>query len=479
MRYRPRSIVRLMLVGLPVVLAPLIVAIVTAIIQVDRLAVSSHAAMLEAEAATHQSRRLLERLSEMRRPYMQYRVTGDQDFFDIYSDRRERFLDAVRNLSDLPLTEPVREHLRSLSAEEANLAYLIGTNATEFVPDEPSEDAERIWTELIDRARAILSEGSALIEAQANEMTETASELQRMLLMQAMAIIPASILLAFLFVLLINRPMRALGKAIRGLGAGNFTDPIFVHGSRDVEELGEQLDWLRRRIHELEQQKLTFLRHVSHELKTPLTTIREGSGLLAEALADAAPEEAEISRIMNASSLQLQKLIEDLLLFGKMQDTVADLHLVDDVDVAALLMGVVESHSVAVGARQIDVETDFTPVRIRADENRLRIIFDNLLSNAVKYTPQKGRILCSLSVGDGFALIDVEDTGPGVAKSERELIFEPFRQGRALYKSSVKGTGLGLSIAREYAEAHHGFIEALESDSGAHFRVRLPVAGPG
>ncbi len=479
MRYRPRSIVRLMLVGLPIVLAPLIAAIVTAIVQVDRLAVSSQSAMLEAEAATHQSRRLLERLSEMRRPYMQYRVTGDRDFFDIYADRRERFLDAVRNLSDLPLTEPVREHLQSLSAEEAKLADLIGANASEFVPDEPSEDVERIWAELIDSARAILSEGSALIEAQANEMTETASELQRMLLMQAMAIIPASMLLAIVFVLLINRPMRALGKAIRGLGAGNFTDPIAVHGSRDVEELGDQLDWLRRRIHELEQQKLTFLRHVSHELKTPLTTIREGSGLLAEALVDAAPEESEIARIMNNSSVQLQKLIEDLLLFGKMQDTVADLHLVDGVDVSVLLTSVVESHAVAIGARQIDVETHVTPVRIRADENRLRIIFDNLLSNAVKYTPEMGRIRCSLSVADGFALIDVEDTGPGVAKSETELIFEPFRQGRALYRSSVKGTGLGLSIAKEYAEAHHGFIEVVESDSGAHFRVGLPVAGPG
>lgn len=467
-----------MLIGFPVVLAPLVAAVVTAIVQVDRLAAQSRSTLLEAETATHHSRRLLERLTEMRRPYMQYQATGDDDFYAIYFERRRLFLDAARDLSGVPLTESGMEHLRQLSLQERALVQAIAGNSGQQGPGMPAEETGRRWTELIQRAEAILAEGSSLIETQANRMTETAAELQRTLLLQATAVIPATMLLASVFVVLITRPMRALGQAIRRLGGGEFSRTITVHGSRDVEELGRQLDWLRRRIQDLEQQKLTFLRHISHELKTPLTTIREGSELLEEALADRAPEEAEISRIMNLSSLRLQKLIEDLLLFGKTQDIASDLRLTDPVDLRALVKAIVSGQAVAIASKQLEVECRLSAACIRGDAKNLRIVVDNLLSNAIKYTPAGGRIRLSLEIADGCAVIDVEDTGPGIDASEAEKIFEPFQQGQAQYQCSVKGTGLGLSIAREYVEAHDGYVEVVNSAEGGHFRVRLPVVGP-
>ena len=75
-------------------------------------------------------------------------------------------------------------------------------------------------------------------------------------------------------------------------------------------------------------------------------------------------------------------------------------------------------------------------------------------------------------------MIDVEDTGPGVAEDEKQKIFEPFQQGQAQYQSSVKGTGLGLAIAKEYVEAHDGYIEVVASTEGAHFRAAIPIEGP-
>src|SRR5690606_15628243 len=99
------------------------------------------------------------------------------------------------------------------------------------------------WSALAARARNVLTESSRLIEAQAGSATRSADRVQRTLLLQAAAVIPATLLLAGVFVVLINRPMRQVGEAIRRLGARDFTTPVRVEGPRDVEQLGAQLDW--------------------------------------------------------------------------------------------------------------------------------------------------------------------------------------------------------------------------------------------
>lgn len=476
--YRPRSIVRLILVGFTVVLAPLITAVVTAIVQVDRLAQDSRVALLEAETATQQSRSLVEQLTEMQRALANFQIRGDADFHANYLERRIAFLNAAENLSELNLTELGRQELHALREQEQALFSRLHIGWEEPIEDLAAENSPEKWAELANRARTVLSESGQLIESQVNYTTNSAGDVQRTLLLQAAAVIPATIILAGVLVVLITRPMREVGQAIRRLGAREFAEPIEVHGPRDVEDIGRQLDWLRLRIQELEHQKITFLRHISHELKTPLTTIREGAELLAESLVDGAPEEAEISRIMCSNSLHLQKLIEDLLQFGKTQELVTDLKVIESVDLRELVRSVAATQALASSAKGIVIEQELAAVRVRGDENKLRIVVDNLLTNAIKYTPAGGRVRISLEQRDEYAVIDVEDTGPGVAETEKQKIFEPFQQGQAEYQSSVKGTGLGLAIAREYVEAHDGYIEVVSSTEGAHFRAAFPLAGP-
>jgi two-component system sensor histidine kinase GlrK len=279
------------------------------------------------------------------------------------------------------------------------------------------------------------------------------------------------------FVVLITRPTREIAKAIQRLGARELDEVIEVRGPDDLAELGKELDWLRRRIKELEHQQITFLRHISHELKTPLATIREGAELLAESLSDGAPEDAELSSIMRSSSLRLQKLIEDLLQFGKTQELISDLK-ITQVDLGAVLRAAVSTQALAIGSKNITLAEDLSDARVRGDGNKLRIVIENLLNNAVKYTPVNGRVSISLEKRGNDVVIDVRDSGPGVLDTERQAIFEPFHRGQAEYQSSVKGTGLGLAIAKEYVETHDGCIEVVDSGGGAHFRVVLPVAGP-
>lgn len=474
--YRPRSIVRLILIGFAVVLTPLIAAVVTALVQVDRLAQDSRMAVLEAEMATQQSRSLQEQLTDMQRALGQYRVLGDSGLYRTYLERRTAFRNATQNLLELPLTKAGSRELHSLQIREQALFDQFASTPNKARTGD--ENLTKEWAGLANGARTVLAESSKLIEQQANFTTSTADKLQRTLLLQAAAIIPATLLLAALFVVLITRPMRQISQAIRLLGAREFTEPIEVHGPRDVEDLGKQLDWLRRRIQELEHQKTTFLRHISHELKTPLTTIREGSELLVESLASSAPEEAEISRIMQSNSLHLQRLIEDLLQFGKSQELITDLKIAESVDLRALIQAAVATQSVAASAKSLHVDQRLEPVRIRGDENKLRIVIENLLANAIKYTPGGGHVALGLRAHESWAVIEVQDTGPGIDAAEREKIFEPFQQGLAEYEASVKGTGLGLAIAKEYVEAHDGYIKVVDAEHGAHFRVVVPIEGP-
>lgn len=477
--YRPRSIVSLIVVGFGVVLTPFLAAVVTAVIQVDRFAIESRSAVLNAGSATEEIRTMIEQIPEMQRALGQYSLReGDRDFFEFYLDRRRDFRAALTNLIALDLEGLDAERLQSLAAEEAEVFERIG-RSDQAVPDDDWESAVESFATLAEQSRGVLEESDRLVQENANDLNTRAESLQQTLLVIVATAAPATAVLVVIFTLLITRPMTELGRAIRRLGARSLDQPISVKGPQDIEALAAELEGLRRRISALETQKATFLQHISHELKTPLATIREGSELLTESLGDDRSEDAEIARLLKQNGLYLQRLIEDLLQFAKTQELALDLDFEASVELSDVIEESLAALSVVIDAKEITVVRDLGPVPARCDSGKLRTVVDNLLTNAIKYTPEHGRIEIRLSADSGNALIDVSDSGPGVETADRERIFEPFRQGSAEYQASVKGTGLGLSIAREYVEAHGGSIELIESQGGAHFRVVLPIAGPG
>src|SRR5690606_7792440 len=249
---RPGSIIRLILVGFAVVLARLIAAVVTAIVQVDRLAQDSRAALIESQITLQQSRSLEETLTEMQRALGSYAIRDDDDYHERYLAQRAVFRNAVDNLTQLNLTAIGHEQLKALGAEERALYERLhdpsGEPSASLRDGDNAELFDEAWNELRYRARLIYQESGKLIEQQTNYTMDTAADVQRTLLLQAAAVIPATIVLAGVFVVLITRPMREVGRAIRRLGARELDDAIEVHGPRDVEALGRELDWLRRRI---------------------------------------------------------------------------------------------------------------------------------------------------------------------------------------------------------------------------------------
>jgi two-component system sensor histidine kinase GlrK len=287
--------------------------------------------------------------------------------------------------------------------------------------------------------------------------------------------------LAILFAVLIARPIRQLDLAVRRMGTADFTHAIEVNGPQDLRYLGQRLEWLRSRLQELEEQQNRFLRHVSHELKTPLTAVREGAELLRDNVGGTlSSEQREIVRIVRENSLSLQKLIEDLLTFHQTRamgpPTLGTVSLPDVVRL------VVKEHKLAAIARLVTVSANLGSASVIGDTEKIRTVVDNLVSNAIKYSPRSGTIALDLGIENRFAVLDVIDEGPGIEREERQRIFESFYQGRPPAEGRVKGSGLGLAIAREYALVHGGRIEAsdrADGNRGAHFRRYSLAAAAG
>ena len=475
--FYPRSIVGVILTGFVVVLAPFVAAVITAIVQVERFSLESRSALLGTAQVSEQGQLLVEQAAEMQRALGQYLISADSAFLDIYRDRRLRFRQALSDLGAIENSGIDADRLDVLGTDEARVFDRVDTwNAPLAGPE--AEGVRADLASLTMQSRAVLAASEQLVQLSANEMTNRAEELQGLLVVFAAAAVPATVVLIAVFTVLISRPMGELSRAIRRLGAYSYDEAIAVSGPQDIQALAGELEWLRQRIAALEEQKATFLQHISHELKTPLSTIREGSELLYESLEEHNAEEAEIVRLLRQSGLQLHSLIDDLLLFAKTQDLATDLKFEPQVDLARLIEDLCEALSVVVDSKGLIVEASLEPVFASCDAGRIRTVVDNLLTNAVKYTPEGGRIVVQLAERDGLAVVDVADTGPGVAEEERDRIFEPFEQGSARYESSIKGTGLGLSIVREHLLAHGGTIEIVDSEVGAHFRVSFPLAGP-
>jgi two-component system sensor histidine kinase GlrK len=412
---------------------------------------------------TQGSQVLVETVKAMERNARQYQVLGDQVLFDVYKENHERFNEAVRGLLAQGLAADQRELLDDLHRNENTLHDVL----QEYPHDAPEvEAALPDFVELGRLAQQILLNSQDLITRGVGQMQKESESVQRTLVVQAVALVPAAIILTLLFTVLISRPVRQIDQAIRRLGDGSFTETPVITGPRDLQQLGERLDWLRLRLLELEHEKTRFIQHMSHELKTPLTAIREGAELLREqVVGELNEQQLEIAGILHESSLQLQKLIEDLLNFSIVQSRTTMLEPVA-VEFNRLVEEVLAVHKLAMLSRKLELDLRLQPVSLVGDREKLRVLVDNLVSNAIKYSPDGSCLTIRLSAADGVARLDVADAGPGIPEVEHERVF----------KGPVRGTGLGLSIAREYAQAHGGTVRVVKSPrQGACLQVRLPL----
>ncbi|MDZ4097248.1 MAG: ATP-binding protein [Methylophilaceae bacterium] len=468
----PNSFLKLLLIGFTLAILPLLFAFGSATLHVDRLAEQSQNTLAQAVQATRTSRVLIEQLSLMERSARQYFVLQDKLLLDNYEAAHNNFNAAINELATIPLGQDQRQALDKLARDESALhtEILIQTHALA-----PPETIVASFLALADQAQKILAENNRLIDLESAALSEAAQKTQKMMLMQAVILIPVALIVALAITFLVAQPIRRMDAAIRRLGNGEYTEEIGIDGPGDLRSLGERLDWLRGQLLELEQQKQRFLRHVSHELKTPLTAIREGSELLHDKVGgQLSPQQSEIADIIRESSLRLQKMIENLLSYTAMHSQASSLKL-EPLSLTSCVENILANYALSISSKHINIMQEFETVTLQADKEKLETIIDNLISNAIKYTPQGGQIRIRTRVEQQHAIIEIHDGGLGIMPADRTRIFEPFYRGNGAYESLVSGSGLGLSIAKEYVDIHGGEISLIPSEHGAHFSVRLPL----
>ncbi|WP_141506353.1 HAMP domain-containing sensor histidine kinase [Paenibacillus luteus] len=275
------------------------------------------------------------------------------------------------------------------------------------------------------------------------------------------------------------RPLKMMTNAATRMSEGDFSVRLPARRGDELGELAEGMNKMALSLSQLEMMRQDFVSNVSHEIQSPLTSI----GGFAEALRSEEVTEAERERYINIikqESMRLSRLSENLLNLASLDSQQHPFH-PQTYRLDRQLRDVVLACEPHWLAKRQTLELYMEETVIVADQDQLNQVWMNLFSNSMKFTPEGGKIFCSLTEQDGFAVVRLTDTGIGISEEDRERVFERFYKGDVSRDRSQGGSGLGLSIAQTIVSIHGGSI-VLDPDAdqlaGASFVIRLPLAPP-
>ena len=254
---------------------PLLAGVVSAALNITRLSASSERLVLHGVEATRYTQAIVRQIAAMERSARLYQLLGRAELLDVFGENRRRMETVLDALETLPGDGARPGLIAELRRQTAAVATGLGSEDRLEV-----SAALRNFGALAQIGGQLSVLASRQIDRELVRLQEDTERARTRLLWQSAALVPISLGLAFVFTLLLGRPIRDIDEAIRKLGHGELADPIRVKGTTDLEALGRQIEWLRRRLLEVIEERERFLRHMSHELKTPLANIREGTELL-------------------------------------------------------------------------------------------------------------------------------------------------------------------------------------------------------
>jgi two-component system sensor histidine kinase GlrK len=299
---------------------------------------------------------------------------------------------------------------------------------------------------------------------------------QNQLAWQSVTLVLLTLLLVLWAQARIASPIKQLDTMIRSIGQASHHFPHEqVVGPRELTELGEQLRWLASRLQQLEALRLILLRHASHELKTPLSSIKEGCALLSEQLVGPLNgHQMEVVTLLNGSADRLSQLTEQLLDYNRLLQQAKPEFAWHDSQ--QLLDSCFADHALSLQQRRQFIQLDCQLPRIYTDAMLFRRILDNLINNAQAYGGEGSPVWVVLKPHEKFMLLDVANNGTPIPAELRAKLFEPFQRGKAPRFDAVQGSGLGLSIVSDCARLLGGMAEIIDVNyADVCIRVRLPM----
>ena len=467
---------QLLVIAFLLVAALLGAASLRAVFTLEELTRQSRDSGIRALELTADAQSLAERSMSMERSSRQSVVLDDRGLRERFREEAEDAGKTIEVLArdgeSLAAAQRWRQHMQSIARLLSGLPETALDRDRQLAQEFRALDGVNV---------AIAQQVRQTLQSQNRALVGQLEDSRQRMMQQVSWAIALAVAMALTFGIWFTRPLKRLEQAIVGLGENRLGTSIAIAGPADLALIGERLNWLRLRLVELEADKARFLRHISHELKTPLASLREGVSLLQDGVGGALSEDQrEIVQILGHNAGVLQGQIEDLLRFNAAAFEARQLRR-QRVDLLHLVEAQVEAQQLQWRARELQVTvasdkpTD-TPILLDIDAEKIGTALGNLLSNAIRFSPAGGLVRITLGTRPGLALIQIDDEGSGVAEADRLRIFEPFYRGERQPAGAMRGSGIGLSIVHEYIAAHGGRSELLPEQPGAHFTIEIPYA---
>ena len=320
-------------------------------------------------------------------------------------------------------------------------------------------------------------QGAMLVTISCSEITATMMELNYQGLLLIAVIVVLSVFLGYILATVLVKPLARVTKSIEDLTDGYQNDEISVPDYTETELITDAFNKMLARMKVLDESRSEFVSNVSHELKTPMTSMK----VLADSLVgqQGVPEELyqEFLQDITAEIDRENRIITDLPSLVKMDKKTADLS-IQHMDINQLLEDILKRLRPIADKRSIDLILDsFRPVEADVDEIKFTSAISNLVENAIKYNVDDGWVRVSIDADHKYFYVTVADSGMGIPEDSLERIFERFYRVDKSHSREIGGTGLGLAITRSTIAMHHGVIKVFSREGeGTTFSVRIPLS---
>ena len=423
-------------------------------------------------------KKLVDSIFSQRRFEQKYVLTKDTILYKQFLSANEDFERTLAELNTIPVSPVQNDFLKNIKESHQHYHFLIEAevknlkNNRNYGRNWYKKEKEKTVDTILEEVKK-LDEFSRKAFYNKTKIVSDAGALARTVAVISLVItVLMVILLSFLITRSITNPLLKLVKKTRDIQIGIFECDPGVSAPPEIKELTEAFNLMCNRLKEVDKIKTGFFAMISHELRTPITTIKEGASLLLEGTCGSTTEkQSRLLTIIAAESNRLTSLVNSILDLSKMEAGMMEYHF-EKRSIEPLVKQVINEITPYAEAKRLHMEnsvnTDLPLCRM--DSERILDVLRNLVGNAVKFTPEKGRISIAAILRDGGLEVSVCDSGPGISREKLSAIFEKYESS-----DKKKGTGLGLAIVKHIVAAHGGKVWA-ESDPehGSRFIFVLP-----
>lgn len=414
---------------------------------------------------------LKQELNSLERATRQNWVLKSESLDTLINEKWQSSLNSIDELSQVSATPQYTTQWRrlanTLSTTHTALIKNNQQDAALFVPISDLMAELTVW---------LRDTNAAQIQNNQSEL----SALQSSFINWLVALIPLTLLVGGGFLWRISKRLKGLTSVIDKLGQGHWQQKISVQGSTELVELGEKLRWVQEQLHMLEQQKDTFLRHVTHELKTPLASMVEGTDLLSdEIVGPITKEQQAVLELISESMVRLRTMIDSLLSYNAIRTSKDS---VSEVEFSYLINKINShfEHRLTAKQQALNWQNSIPNKPLALPRELIEMILIQLISNALKFSANEQSVNIALALENKLLIMQVSDNGCGIKEQEKSQIFSAFYQGKHSKDVTLQGSGLGLTIVKESVEQLRGQLNVEHNQpQGCLFTIKIPLNNQG